>query len=329
LASSRLSYESEAKAVTTPIEPRQTGTGKPLLRDLMLIARFELGEALRTRMLLVMLLLFIGGGALGAWGFSKVVGEFEKRTASMLKTEAGAKPGQSLELLRETPIFRSFVRAAVDDDEQADYIMRLPPIVLFYGWASFTFLPWLILFTSSDTISTEVASRTIRYTALRTSRLAYALGKATGQAIIILGVTVLCALTFFFVAWANFARFDVAATALGLVLFVPRVFALSLPFLGLAMFASMATANGNTSRLVAYGSAILLSIVAGLSGWLRDGGSTGAIAADLAGYFTPFGRSQNFIFPFGSDFWVSLIITIGLAILYFTAGYALLRRRDL
>lgn len=308
------------------------GADNPMVRDILLIARFELAEALRTRLLLVMLLLFVGGGAVGAWGFATVVGKVETQSAGILQTETGSNPGQSIEILRNAPIYRSLIRAAVDDEQQADYIARLPPIVLFYGWASFMFLPWLILFTSSDTISTEVASRAIRYTALRTSRLAYALGKAAGQAIIVLGVTFLCAVTFFFVAWANLARFGVAETGFGLLGFVPRVFALSLPFLGLAMFATMATANANMSRVVAFGSAVLLAIVAGLAGdnsWLRDGNSTGKMVADLLGYFTPFGRSQSFIYPHGAVFFVDLVITLGLAVLYFIAGYALLRRRDL
>ena len=40
------------------------------VRDVGLLARFELGESVRSRLLLVMVLLFVGGGALGAWGYT-------------------------------------------------------------------------------------------------------------------------------------------------------------------------------------------------------------------------------------------------------------------
>ena len=36
-----------------------------------LVARFELAESVRSRLLLVMVLLFVGGGALGAWGYTR------------------------------------------------------------------------------------------------------------------------------------------------------------------------------------------------------------------------------------------------------------------
>jgi hypothetical protein len=150
-------------------------------RDTALVARFELGEALRTRALIVMLFMFVGVGALGAWGFSRAVEGVESNAARVTGAPTTRRPGGVFSGLKNSTTYRQALKAFLRDDEKADYFAARPPIVLFFGWATLLFTPWLILLTAAETIASEVSSRAIRYTALRTSRLAFALGKALGQ----------------------------------------------------------------------------------------------------------------------------------------------------
>lgn len=300
------------------------------LRDVRIIARFELGEALRTRLLVVMVLLFVGGGGLSAWGFCKFLERMEAVAAKALAAPQARKPGATLESMRRSPMYRDLMRAAAGDDDKAAYFSSLPPMVLFYAWITLALTPWLVLFTSSDTISTEVASRSIRYTMLRTGHLEYAVGKFIGQAVIVAGVIVLCGLTFYLVSWGFLSRFDHAETLGGIVAFWPRIFVHTLPFLGFALLASMLTSSGNLARVGAMGGAILLAILSGLAGWdrIRGGGVSDAIW-DLVTYLTPFDHSGGLLYPHGAVFWTDVVVCLALTVVYFGLGYLRLRKRDL
>ncbi len=313
-----------APMVVVPIDGRRV-----FARDATLIARFELGEAVRSKLLIVMVLLFVGAGGLGAYGYTEIVGQIEQRAASAMGAPAARRPGGPLRRLRETTSYRDMLRVFFRNDQKADHFATLPPIVVFYGWAALLFTPWLILFTSAETISTEVASRSIRYSLLRTGKLAYALGKTAGQALIVVGVTALGALVFFVVAWARLDGFEAGATAMGLLSYWPRVVLYNLPFLAWAMFASMVTTSANLARIVSLGGAVLLAILAAVTASTRlRVGPVSEAALDLVGSLTPYGHSDGLFYPPGGGLWGDVATCLGLCVLYFAAGFAILRRRD-
>jgi hypothetical protein len=312
-------------ADTPPVAPVPSVS----LRDVALVARFELGESLRSRLLAVMILLFVGAGALGAWTYSAFVEQAEEKAAQVLDAPRAGKPGAAVRRLRDSQSYRDVLRFFVRDDRKADYFAAFPPIVVFYAFASFLFSPWLILFTSAETIASEVSSRAIRYSLLRTGRLTYALGKALGQLAILVGVTGLAALVFYVVAWIKLSGFEPVATALGLLGYWPRVVIYTMPFLSWALFASMATASANFARIVSLGGAVLLAIASGIASWAeRQDGSPTAGALSLLGVITPFGHAEGFRYPLGGALPADLAICLMLTVLYFFAGFAILRRRD-
>jgi ABC-type transport system involved in multi-copper enzyme maturation permease subunit len=314
-------------AVTTPGDV--AGDRRAFARDVALVARFELAESLRSRLLAVMILLFVGAGALGAWTYSAFVEQAEEKAAQVLNAPATAgRPGAAVRRLRDSQSYRDVLRFFVRDDKKADYFAAFPPIVVFYAFASFLFSPWLILFTSAETIASEVASRSIRYSLLRTGRLAYALGKALGQLAILIGVTGLAGLVFYGVAWIKLSGFEPGATAAGLLGYWPRIVIYTLPFLSWALFASMATASANFARIVSLGGAVLLAIASGIAAWAERHVSTTASALSLLGVVTPFGHAEGFRYPRGGALPADLAICLLLTLLYFLAGFAILRRRD-
>ncbi|HEY0714784.1 MAG TPA: ABC transporter permease subunit [Polyangia bacterium] len=299
------------------------------LRDVRVVARFELGEALRSRLLIVMVLLFVGAGALGAWGYTNAIQEAEVRAASALGAPASRRPGATVRRMRDTQSYRDIIRVFVRDTKKADFYASYPPIVVFYFFTAFIFTPWLVLFTSAETIAAEVASRAVRYSLLRTGRLAYALGKTLGQLAILVGVTGLGALVFYFIAWAQLADFEAGATALGLLSYWPRVIVYTLPFLAWAMFASMATASTNLARIVSLAGGVLLAIAGGLAS--EESWRTNAVASaalDLLGMLTPMGHADGFRYPPGGQLPRDLAVCLVLTVLYFAAGFAIFRRRD-
>jgi ABC-type transport system involved in multi-copper enzyme maturation permease subunit len=301
-------------------------------RDVALVARYELAEAVRSRLLLVVVLLFVGAGGVAAWSFTQLVQSIEDNTARVTGAPTAKRPGRTMRRIRESGSYRSGLRIFLGDDQKADYFAAIPPIVTFFAYFSFYFLPFLVLFTSAETIASEVASRAIRYSALRTGRLEFALGKGVGQALIIVAVTGLAAVIFFVIAWASLAAFEPAATALGMISFWPRVLLYLLPFLGWALFASMVTRSANVARAVSLGGGVALSIVAGLVGtpprWLQGGAIVDGLR-DVLGYLTPFGHYKGLGYPPGGALAGDVAVCLALTALYFAGGFAILRRRDL
>lgn len=300
------------------------------LRDVALVARFELAEALRSRLLLVLLLLFMAGGALGAWGYTKLVGMVESGAAQVMGGPARdkEKPGAMLGDLRHSRSYPDLIRHIVKDPKKADYYASLPPIVIFFGMAAFAFTPWLIVFVSADTIASEVASRGIRFTLLRTSRLSYALGKGLGQAAIVAGVTAACGLVFFLMAWLKLDSFEGAATAAGLLAYWPRVLIYLLPFLAWALFASMATQSANLARVLSLGGTAAMGLLSGYAAVQASLGGPLSVVWKGLGYLLPFGHHEGLEYPPGGELPHDVLVCVALTALYFGAGYFILRRRD-
>jgi ABC-type transport system involved in multi-copper enzyme maturation permease subunit len=280
----------------------------------------------------VMVLLFVGAGAFAAWGYTELLGRIEDNAARVTGAPKTQRPGAVVRRLRDSQSYRDMLRVVLGNQEKADYFAAIPPIVVFFGWVSFNFTPWLILFTSAETIATEVASRSIRYSVMRTSRLAFALGKMAGQALIIVGVTALSALTFYVIAWASLDGFEHGSTILGMLSYWPRVMLYALPFLGWAMFASMLTSSANVARILSLGGGVALAVIGAVVGhpprWLRDGAFVDSLR-DLFGYVTPFRHNDGLSYPPGGAFASDVAVCLALTAIYFAAGFAVLRRRDL
>jgi ABC-type transport system involved in multi-copper enzyme maturation permease subunit len=299
-------------------------------RDVGIVARFELAESVRSKLLIVMVLLFVGAGTLGAWGYTQVLGKIEENAARVLGAPNAGRPGAVVRRLRDSTSYRDMLRFFIRDDRKADYFARLPPMVVFFGWSAMTFLPWLVLFTSAESIAGDVSSRAVRFSVLRTGRLSFALGKTVGQLVLVVGVTVLAALSFYVVGWTSIAGFEAVDTAAGLVSYLPRILIYLLPFLAWAMFASMVTASANLARIVSLGGGVALAVLAAWGETKRAVGDPIAASLwDLALYLTPFSHHDGLNYPPGGALLSNVAVCLALTAIYFSLGFAFLRRRDL
>lgn len=300
------------------------------LRDVGLIARFELLEAVRTRRVVVLVLLFLLGGGFSAWGFARLLGDAESAAARALGAPDTSRPGASLSALEHTPIYRDLVKSLVDDPAAASALAALPPLVLVFAWLAMTFAPSLVVLTSSDAVSQEIETRALRYTLLRTGRVEFVLGKLMGQLALLAGVILLAGVTFLTVSAIVLAGFPFGASALAMLRLWPWIVVDTLPYLGLALGASMVASSAQAGRALAIAFVVLLALAhaAAQMDALRHGPIATALL-DLLDYATPFPRRYGVIAPVGATFLHGLAVSLGTFAAYGGLGLWFFRRRDL
>lgn len=222
--------------------------GPALLRDLLIVAAFELREMLRTRRILIVLALYLLGGLVAAYGFVEFLRAVEEAAANALGTAATARPGALTEQLLKEPMYQSAFRTFFRNNDEADFLIKFPPMALFFAWSSFSFVPILIVITATDTVAQETMSRGYRFINFRTGRLEYVLGKATGQLLLLAALTLSTAFVYMLVAFFGLYNFELGSNLSGMLFFWPRILAYCAPFLALAVSVSAMATSTNVAR---------------------------------------------------------------------------------
>lgn len=216
--------------------------------SVLTIARFELAESLRSRKVLVFLVLYIAGSVGATVIFTEFLQTVEEALAEQLLVARTNTPGSLTQAVMESPELLRVLRGLVRDDRLAASLVRIPPVALLYHWVALAFGPVFVMLTSSDAISSEVASGSIRFSLVRSGRAEWVAGKVLGQATL-LGVGLcLGALGAWVTGAVQLMAFDGGATAGWLSRYVGSALAFSLSFLGLATMASQLTRSVAGSR---------------------------------------------------------------------------------
>jgi ABC-type transport system involved in multi-copper enzyme maturation permease subunit len=150
------------------------------LRKLGVVARFELGEALRSRLVVVILSLYGAGAALGAYVFAKALGAAESAARSALADSMNAHDIPD-DLVRREALPR-VISAFVDDPSLREELSRIDPLALFYGLMALYLVAPLVLITSGGAHAMDLARGATRFVLTRCDRLSWALGKMLGHA---------------------------------------------------------------------------------------------------------------------------------------------------
>jgi ABC-type transport system involved in multi-copper enzyme maturation permease subunit len=149
-------------------------------RKLFVVARFELTEAIRSRLFAVAMSLYAVGAALGSYIFLKTMAAAETAArhslAASMRIDESSLP-QDLVREKALPMFASLV----EDEAIRGELLRMPPLCIFYGYMTLSLVAALVLIISAGTIATDVASGATRYALFRCDRLTWALGKLLGQ----------------------------------------------------------------------------------------------------------------------------------------------------
>jgi ABC-type transport system involved in multi-copper enzyme maturation permease subunit len=139
--------------------------------------------------------------------------------------------------------------------------MILPALL----WGSLAFLPFLVVLTSFDMISSDLQTRSLCYSVLRAPRITILLGKLLAQVALFIGLSVLSSFTLLAVAASLIDHFEIVAALPGLF----HVWLVLLPYgfcyLGLSAFCSASLRQPSVALVAAFGGMVLLRVVGFLS----------------------------------------------------------------
>lgn len=217
------------------------------------VARYELGEALRTRLFHLALLAYAGGIGFAVWVLVEILRDIEAGLAEVMGVPVTERPGTMIATLQQNGDLEGILTNALGDEAAARALLDVPVAATWSGAAAMMLLPLVLIFTGAGSIATEVRSRSLRYLLVRTDRLAIVLGKAVGQLVVggiagAVGVGVAEGM-----ALGLMAEVPAGALFAGLVRLHALALLYAVPWLGIALAASQVVSNPNGARLLAGG----------------------------------------------------------------------------
>lgn len=153
-------------------------------RRLWIVARFELIEAVRSRLFLVVVGLYGAGAAIGSLVFVKIMAAAEDAARRALAASSQIPEAQvPPDLIREhaLPLAAGLVR----DPAIRGELLRMTPLSIFYGYMALSLVPLLVLATSAGSIAADVSSGASRFVLFRCDRLTWTAGKLVGQELLL------------------------------------------------------------------------------------------------------------------------------------------------
>jgi hypothetical protein len=217
--------------------------------------------------------------------------------------------------------------ALAGDDQIASAIVAIPPMALFYGWLAMNFVPLLVLFTSSDAISGDLASGGVRFSLFRTDRISWATGKLIGQTCLMAVGVLAGALACWAVGCIWLDGMPIGQTAYWLLRISGRVIVYSFAYLGMVMCASQLARTPIRSG----GLALLIMFACSVAGSLVQ---VGAIEEQAPTFF----RAVSKLFPNGHYLWLwhpgvvqylsSIFGLIAIGLGFFALGFWRFKARD-
>jgi ABC-type transport system involved in multi-copper enzyme maturation permease subunit len=297
------------------------------MRDVWLVARFEVLRAIRTWRAVALLVLYAVASGGAAWLFTRLVWLLENTVARQLGVAETEIPGAMLDKLVASDTWREVVGAMVGAPHLVDRIVQIPPLAMFELWFGFLLVPFFAASASAECLAIDVQSRAIRYEALRTGRLELVLGRFAGQ----LALTFAATLLSVGVAWGvglGFMIVERPVELLGwLVAFAPRAWVFSIPFVAIGVAASQVTASPAWARVLAIGGTAGSWILFGLARW-AEAEEWLPLASDLVLQVLPQGWLRGLWEP-GAGWLASGAACLALAGAVLAAGYVRFARRDL
>lgn len=237
-----------------------------LLRDAWLVALFDLAESLRSRKVMVLLALYVAGATAAAAGFVSVLGRMENTLAEQLGVSATRQAGAVTEALQKSKQLEDVIGGLIGDKAMAAELVHIPILALYYGWIALLFMPTLVMFTSCDTIASEVASGSCRFALVRTDRRAWLLGKMGGQASLLAVGLFGGALGTAVVGWGWLAGYAPALNAWWMLRLSGRAWISGFAYLGVALGISAAVRSPHAARALGLLALIALGITRAVLG---------------------------------------------------------------
>lgn len=295
------------------------------IRDVLLVAWFELLRSLRTWRAVALCVLYLVAATGGAWLFVELIGVLENELATQLGVPRTDTPGAMLDQLVASDTFRELLSAMVGSSDLVKGLLDIPVLAVFHLWMGLLLVPFFAASASAECISIDLRSRALRFEALRTGRFELVMGRFVGQ-VVLTGVASFIALGGVWAvgmfAMVGNEALDLAANLVWLTL---RAWAFGLPFVGLGVACSQLTTSSAWARVLAIG------LTAG--SWVGYGGARWAeqtdyaVVADVALQVLPQGWIRGLWHP--TEWMLSATVCAALGVSAVALGYVRFAGRDL
>ncbi|MDZ4197672.1 MAG: ABC transporter permease subunit, partial [Kiritimatiellia bacterium] len=234
-----------------------------VLRQIGLIFRQEMSDALRSRRAAVVLLLYLAAATLTMNGSLSLLQRLESELASVLQLPASAEPGVVTQALWKSERFRNMVARAAGSTSLVAELVGLSPIVLIYAGLAFFYTPFLAVLVAAPRLSEDLSHGSVRFVVSRAPRGAWSAGKGLAQVGLIAFSLLMGAAGAWIVARFRMPGADALELALGFASESGRALIYTLPFIGLAVGISQTTRSPN--RAIGFGLALLFML--GILAW--------------------------------------------------------------
>ncbi len=156
------------------------------LKKVGLVARFEVIEAMHSRLLALLLLLYGGGAMLASSIFLSLLRAAERSAREALVEQTGVPAAMVPENLVQEKAM-PWIAQMVEDEATRELLLSMDPLSIFFGFVTLQTVALLVLLGATGSITRDVSSGAARYILFRCDRLSWTLGKAAGQALLLGG----------------------------------------------------------------------------------------------------------------------------------------------
>lgn len=154
-------------------------------QKLWTVARYEFDEAIASRLLAFVLVLYVAGAALSCGLFLRGFQAAEEQVRQTLAAEMGLPLDQvPQDLIREKAV--PALIEIVDDEALRGVLLEMPPFAIFYTFVTLSSVALLVLAVSAGTHAAELASGSVRFSLVRCDRPNWVVGKFLGQGLVLL-----------------------------------------------------------------------------------------------------------------------------------------------
>ncbi len=296
-------------------------------RQTGIIALNEWSDAVRSRRAIVVILLYLGAALLTMNGFLSVLLRLENELAELLGLPVAQEPGAVVNAFWRSERFREMVASAVGSESLVAELVGQSPVVLAFAGLAFFYTPILVALVAPVRLAEDLANGTVRYVALRASRLSWTLGKFAGQAILFTLALLVSAMGAWLLTRYRMPASDPWHQAQGLLLWSQRIWVYGFAFLGLVMGVAHWTRSPSRSTAVA----LMTVFGCGLLAWALDRyqGEGVRQVFPVIYQFLPQGYRMELWRASYVHVGPASLALVALAFTYLLIGYAGLRRRDL
>jgi ABC-type transport system involved in multi-copper enzyme maturation permease subunit len=215
------------------------------------VGRFEVFRAIRSWQAMAIVALFLIANVGGAWMFIEVLREIENGVASQLGVPETAYPGAMMEQVRESPSMLQLLTFLVGEEERAKFLLEAPVLAVFQLWMGLALIPLLAAFSAAECVSADMATRALRFEALRTGRGELVAGRMLGQILLCAGATAIALAAVWALGLGFMAAQSPLDLGLALLKFGSRAVLCALPWVGAAVGVSQIGVSPAWSRVAA------------------------------------------------------------------------------